>query len=277
MNIVPDSIDDRGLALGEAASAQTYARIAGVLFLLTILAGGFGEFYVPSKLIVAGDATGTAKNIVAFGSLFRMGFAAYLVEAACDISLSLILYALLRPVRKDLALLAAFFGLVSTAVFAGAELFYFAATHILGGADYLKTFSPGQLNTLALFSLKLYGLGGGIFMAFYGIAAILRGYLIFRSGYLPRALGVLLALGGAGFVGNNLALVLAPKYAFDVSSADESRGGIIDRVAAGERNRCFEMGSESATLPGSRFLSGRFPRVRNVHDRYASVISGTFA
>jgi len=215
MNSVTNANDDRRLAQARPASVQTYARIAGVLFLLSIVAGGFGEAYVPSKLIVSGDATATAKNINAFDSLFRLGFATYLIEAVCDIGLALILYVLLRPVRNDLALLAAFFGLVSTALFGVAELFYFAASLILGGAAYLKTFSPDQLNTLALLSLKLYGYGGGIFMVFYGVASVLRGYLIFRSGYLPKVLGALLALGGLGFVTRNFALVLAPAYASD--------------------------------------------------------------
>jgi len=105
---------------------------------------------------VSADATATAHNIQAFDSLFRMGFAGYLVEAMCDIALSLILYVLLRPVHKDLALLAAFFGLVSTASFAACELFYLAPSLILGSAGYLKTFAPDQLNTLALLSLKLF-------------------------------------------------------------------------------------------------------------------------
>jgi len=108
----------------ETTSIQTYARMAGLLFLLSMIGGGFGEFYVPTKLIVAGDATATANNIVAFNSLFRWGFAGYLLEAVCDISLAWIMYVLLRPVQKDIALLAAFFGLVSTAVFAVAELFF---------------------------------------------------------------------------------------------------------------------------------------------------------
>ena len=85
---------------------------------------------------------------------------------------------------------------------------------ILGGSDYLKTFSPEQLNTLALLSLKLYGYCGEIFMVFYGVASILFGYLMFRSGYLPKILGALLALAGFGFVTSNFALVLAPAYAF---------------------------------------------------------------
>ena len=158
-----------------AAPVRTYARIAGVLFLISLVAGGFGEFYVPSTLIVSGDAAATAKNIIASDSLFRIGFASYLVEAMCDIGLTLFLYLLLRPVREDLALLAAFFRLVSTAVFAVAELFYFAPLLILGGAASLKSFSPDQLNALALHSLRLYGHGAGIFMVFYGVPSILLG------------------------------------------------------------------------------------------------------
>ncbi len=194
-------------------SVQRYVKIAVVLLLLSFVAGGFGEAYVPSKLIVSGDATATANNIIASALLFRLSFVGYLVEAMCDIALALIFYVLLRPVHKDLALLAAFFGLVGTAIFGVAELFYFAAPHILGGAEYLNTFSPAQLNTLALLSLKLFGYGGGIFLVFYGMAWVLRGYLIFRSGYLPKFLGVLLTLGGLAFVARNLALVLAPAYA----------------------------------------------------------------
>lgn len=212
MNSVPNTNDHRRHS-PPATSVQTYARIAGVLFLLSIVAGGFGEFYVPSKLIVSGDAAATAKNIIAFNSLFRLSFAGYLVEAVCDIALAWIFYVLLRPVRRDLALLAAFFGLVSTATFAVAELFYFAASFILGGADYLKTFSPEQINSLAMLSLKFYGVGGGVFMVFYGVGWVIRGYLIFRSDYLPKALGALLALAGLGFITRNFALVLAPAFA----------------------------------------------------------------
>jgi Domain of unknown function (DUF4386) len=196
-----------------AARVQTYARIAGVLFLISALAGGFGEFFVPFQLIVSNDATATANNIMASEALFRMSFAAYLVEAVCDISLTLILYVLLRPVNRDLALLAVFFRLVGTAVFAVTELFYFAPLFILGGADYLKTFSPDQLNTLALLSLRMSVYGGGLFFVIGGVAYMIQGYLIVRSGFLPKVLGVLLALGGLGFVIRSFALALAPAYA----------------------------------------------------------------
>jgi hypothetical protein len=213
MTDVPITNEHRRPMHPRAPSVQTYARLAGVLFLISLVAGGFGEFFVPSKLIVSGDATATAHNIMASNALFRMGFAGYLVEAMCDVALTLILYVLLRPVHRDLALLAAFFRLVGTAVFGFAELFYFAPSLILGGADYLKTFSPDQLNTLALLSLRLYGYGGGIFMVFYGVPSMILGYLIFQSGYLPKLLGILLALSGLGFVTRNFVLVLAPGHA----------------------------------------------------------------
>ncbi|MBV9720157.1 MAG: DUF4386 domain-containing protein [Candidatus Eremiobacteraeota bacterium] len=199
-----------------AASISTYARIAGALLLVGFVAGGFGELFVPSKLIVPADATATAHNIMASESLFRMGFVGYLVEAVCDVSTTLLLYVLLRPVNKNLALLAAFFGLVGTATYAIAEFFYFAALQLLEGATYLRTFSPEQLNTLALLSLKLYGDGAEVFMAFGGVGSIIVGYLIFRSCYLPKTLGVLLALAGLGFITINVALVLAPAYASPV-------------------------------------------------------------
>jgi hypothetical protein len=155
-------------------TVQTYTRIAGVLMLLSIVAGGFGEAYVPSRLMVSGDAAATAQNLKALDFLFRLGFAGFLVESVCDTALSLILYVLLRRVNKDLALLAAFFGLIGTALFAVAELFYFAASLILKGGGYLQTFPPDQLNTLALLSLKLFGLGAAIFTVYYGMAWIVR-------------------------------------------------------------------------------------------------------
>src|SRR6267143_2619736 len=121
-------------------NVQRYARIAGGLFLLSIVAGGFGEAYVPSKLIVSGDAAATVANIKNFDFLYRLGFAAFLIESLCDITLALILYSLLKPVSKQLSLLAAFFGLIGTALFAFAELFYFAPVLMMRGAGYLQSF-----------------------------------------------------------------------------------------------------------------------------------------
>jgi Domain of unknown function (DUF4386) len=197
-------------------SLRTCARIAGVLLLLSAIGGGLGEAYIPMKLIVAGNAAATASNIRAADSLFRFGFAAYLVEGLCDVALAWIFYLLLRPVREDLALLAAFFGLVSTATFAVCELFYLAVSLVLKDAAYLQSFTPDQRNTLAVLLLKAYSLGGGAFMAFYGVASLIRAYLMFRSGYIPRFIGVILSIAGASFVVKTFTLVLAPAYSSDV-------------------------------------------------------------
>ena len=196
-----------------AVSLQTYARIAGVLFLVSIVGGGFGEFYAPSSLIVPGNAAATAHNVIASNLLFRLGFLGYLTEAVCDVGLTFVLYVLLRPVHAHLAKLAVLFRIMATATFAFGELFYFAPSLILGGDGYLKTFSPAQLQALTLLSLNVYGLAGGLFNVFYGIASMILGYLMVRSGYFPRVLGALLALGGLGFVTGNVLLVLTPGYA----------------------------------------------------------------
>lgn len=195
------------------APIQTYARVAGVLGLLSFAAGGFGEAYVPSVLVVAGDATETAKHIVASTWLFRLGFAAYLVEALCDVGLTWVLYVLLRPARREFALLAVLFRLISTAGFAMAQVLYFAASPIVGGSDYLKTFSPDQLNSLALLSIRVSGFGQSVFSMFYGVGSFFLGYLIIRSSFLPSVLGVLMVIGGLGFAARTFALVLAPAYA----------------------------------------------------------------
>lgn len=195
---------------------RRYANVVGVLLLLSLIGGGLGEAYIPGKIIVSGDASATARNISSSELQFRLGFAAYLVEGICDVTLALLFYFLLRPVRNDLSLLAAFFGLVAMITFAFAEFFYFAAMKLVQWAAVLRTFSPDQWNVAALISLRFYSLIGGLFMLFYGLAWIVRGYLIFRSQYLPQFLGILFVVAGVGFVSRNIAVVLAPHYASDL-------------------------------------------------------------
>lgn len=208
-------------------NVQRYARIGGALFLVSLVAGGLGEAYIPSRLIVSADPAATAANIRNFDFLYRLGFATFLAESLCDITLVLILYVLLKPVSRELSLLAAFFGLTGTALFAFAELFYFAPPLIMGGAGYLQTFSTDQINALVLLSLKFYGYAGMIFTAYYGMAWLVRAYLILRSGYLPKLLGVLMAIGGGGFVLRNFILIFAPAYASDLLLALMFPGGLI--------------------------------------------------
>jgi hypothetical protein len=196
-------------------SVKTYSRAVGVLLILSIVGGWFGEMYVPS-VIMTGDAAGTANQLRENEGLFRLGFAAYLVEAFSDVVLAWLFYVLLRPVHRELALLSAFFGLVSMSLFAVTQMFHFCAPMFLSGRKYLTAFSPDQLEAFASLFLSLYGRLSGLFMLFYGSGWILRGYLSFKSGYLPRFLGVLMVLAGAGFVAKNITKVLAPAYSWDV-------------------------------------------------------------
>jgi hypothetical protein len=192
---------------------KRYARVAGVLMIVSMIAGGFGEAYAPSKLIVSGDPAMTARNVVDHDWIFRLGFATYLIEALCDVALALIFYVLLKPVSDGVAMLAAFFGLIATATFGAAELFYFVPPVLLKNAAAMQGFSPQQLQSLTMLSLRIYGLGGMVFTAFYGAAWICRGYLMVRSTYIPKVLGILMMAGGAGFVLRNFLLVLAPAFA----------------------------------------------------------------
>jgi uncharacterized protein DUF4386 len=203
----------RGTADIGGVSVQTYARIAGVVFLIAVVAGGFGEAYAPSQLAVAGNAGATAHNVITHDVLFRLGFVAYLVEAITDVALTFLLYVLLRPVNANLAFLAVLFRIMATATFSFAELFYFAPSLILSGDGYLKTFSSDQLQSLTLLSFNIYSTGGNIFNMHYGIASLILGYLMFRSSYIPRVLGALWVLGGIGFVIATLLFIFASPIA----------------------------------------------------------------
>jgi len=192
---------------------QTCAKIAGVLFLLSFVAGGFGEAWVPMRLIVPGDAAATAKNLVASATMFRLGFVGYLIEAICDTGLTWVLYLLLRPVNRDLALLAVIFRVTSTTGFAMGEVLSFTALPVLGGSRYLQTFSTAQLESLAMLLLRTGSRAGEVFSMFYGFGSLILGYLVFRSGFLPRILGILLAISGLGFIASIFFTVLAPGFA----------------------------------------------------------------
>jgi len=196
-------------------SVKAYSRAVGIFLILTMFGGWFGEMYVPS-LIMTGDAATTASRLSLNDGLFRLGFAAYLVEAFSDVVLAWLLYVLLRPVHRDLALLSAFFGLVSMSLFAVTQMFYFSAPMFLIRSGYLTAFSPDQLNALAKAFLSLYVSLSGLFTLFYGTAWIIRGWLAFRSGYLPRFLGGLMIVAGLGFVAKNITQVLTPAYSSDL-------------------------------------------------------------
>ena len=184
----------------EEISPKTMARLIGVLLFITMAGGVFAQGLIAGRLIVSGDATTTANNILTHESLYRLGFAIYLIEMACQIAMTVLFYDLLKPVSKSASALAAAFGLIGCTIKTFARVFFFAPLLLLGGAHYLSIFDPKQLQALAFFSLRLNYTVETIAMVFFGLYALVKGYLVFRSTFLPRALGVLSVIGGLGWL-----------------------------------------------------------------------------
>jgi hypothetical protein len=193
-------------------SPQVYARIGGVLYLIVIAFGLFAEGFVNNKLIVSGDASATAQNIMASLLLWRIGVAANMIVPLCAVALLLVEYVLLRPVSKNLVLLAVFFNLVSLAVEAISKLFLLAVLSPLGSAEYLKAFEPRQLQALAYLALKSHDVAFDIALIFFGCTCIINGYLIFRSGYFPKLVGMLMQIAGACYLVACFAALFAPTF-----------------------------------------------------------------
>src|SRR5207245_5575262 len=195
------------------SSPKLCARIGGALYLIIIVIGLFGEAFVLDRLIVSGDAAVTAANIMSHESLWRFHIAAELFLLICAVALLLILYALLRPVSRDLALLAVFINLVSIGIEAATTMYLLQALFPLGNAGYLKAFTREQLYAMASLSLKSHSYGFSVSLIFFGCFCLIVGYLIFRSGYLPKTIGVLMQIAGLSYLTNSFALILSPAFA----------------------------------------------------------------
>ena len=181
------------------ASPRLKARIAGIFYLICGMAYSFADGTVRGKLVVAGDAAVTAHNILTHEPLYRLGFAAELVSAVCYITVTLLLYDMFRPVNRSVSLLAVFFSLTGCTIQALSTLFHLAPLVILGGEQYLSAFKVEQLQALALMFLNLRAQTSSVYMVFFGWYCLLIGYLIFRSTFLPRILGVFMAIAGLSY------------------------------------------------------------------------------
>jgi hypothetical protein len=192
---------------------QAYARIGGVLYLIIILAGASGEMFVRGSLVVSGNAAATATNILASRYLWRAGVAGDLVMHVCDLGLMLVFYVLLRPVNRNLALLAILFNLIQTSVLVANKLNLVLPLFLLADAAYLKAFTPEQLQALSYVAIRTHDYGFGFGLIFFGVVCLVVGYLIIRSSYLPAALGVMMQIAGVCYLINSFALVLYPPIA----------------------------------------------------------------
>jgi Domain of unknown function (DUF4386) len=187
-------------------SPRFRARITGVVYLLFFVTAVLGEFFTRQAGIsgiqpgVSGDAATTANTIMAHELLYRLGFALGLISTACYIAVTALFYQLFRPVSRSLSLIAMCFSLMGLAIATFGSLLQLAPLVVLGGSPYLSVFNVKQLQTLALMFLNLNAQVGYIALVFDGLFLFLIGYLIFRSTFLPRILGALVAFAGLGWL-----------------------------------------------------------------------------
>lgn len=194
-------------------SPRRLARMAGGLYLVNILLGFFAIGFVPASIFVAGDAAATAHNLQSNELLYRLGIAAHVILLSTNVPLAVIFYELFKVVNRRLSLLVVFFTLLGTAV-EGANLAnQFVPLTLLGNGPYSSALTPAQVQALAYAPLDLQGVGYAIYTAFFAFYGLTIGYLVFRSTFLPRVVGVLLAIGAASYLTFSFATIVSPGFA----------------------------------------------------------------
>jgi len=205
------------MSISKKMNPNRTARIAGFLYLMLVPLGIFGIMYVPSTLVVSGDAAATVSNIMAQESLFRLSIVSALLVQLINIAVVLVLYQLLKPVNKKHAALMVIFILVAASIAMLNELTQFAVLLLLSGADYLTVFPKDQLQALVLLLLDLHEQGINIASIFWGLWLFPMGYLIFKSNYIPKILGILLMIGCFGYLADFVILIFFPNFGVVIS------------------------------------------------------------
>jgi len=184
---------------------QVYARVGGVVYLMIIALGIVQEAFIRGRI--------TSANLKTMEMLWRTGIATELLLLILSVVLAVVLYALTKPVHRELALLALLFNVIATAVECAYSMQLVEALFPLGRSAYLSAFTPQQLQAMTALAMKAHAFGFGIALTMFGPYFLVTGYLTFKSGYLPKAIGVLYQIAGLAYVFNGFALVLAPQFA----------------------------------------------------------------
>lgn len=196
----------------EITPPKKTARIAGFLYLFIAVCGGFAFFAGYENLIVLGDATATANSILASEQIFRIGIIGDAITFLSEIVLTVLLYHLFNPVNKTYSLIAAYSRFAMTTMMGMNLLNKIVALHLLSGADYLTVFTSEQLHAFALFFLNAYGFVSLIWGIFFGLHLFIIGYLIFKSTYFPKTLGILFVFASFGYLTNGFGNFILPQY-----------------------------------------------------------------
>jgi hypothetical protein len=198
-------------------SAKRTARIAGLLYVLGAFTAPFSLLYLPQALIVPGDVTATANKIRASALLLRIGILCDLSTAIIFIFVALTLYRLLKDVDNQQAVLMVILWLVTVPITFINALNRLAALILVSGANFLSLFAPGQPDAMAILFLRLYSQGNNVNQIFWGLWLVPFGILVFKSGFIPRILGVLLVIAAFGYVAGSVTTLLSPHYGRIVS------------------------------------------------------------
>ena len=188
------------------------ARVIGALFVVLAVLGPFALLYVPGQIVVADDAAATAANLRDSAGLFRAGIAVEVVVMLVEIAMPVLLYLLLRPVSRAVALTAAFARFGEAVVIGVGLLASLLALRLVGEAGYLDAVDAGQRDALTLLALDSHGDGVFVGQIFFGFSLLLLGWLVFRAGFVPRIFGVLLAVAAVGYLADSVGHLLWSGY-----------------------------------------------------------------
>ncbi|MFC2088530.1 DUF4386 domain-containing protein [Calditrichota bacterium] len=194
------------------SSNQKISKLAGFGYLIIFITGIFSNFFVLENLIIPGDAATTANNIVGNDLLFRIGILSFILMVIFDVVLSWALYILLKPVNKNLSLLSGWFRLVNSTIFGIALIHLFNVLQILSGAEYLNAFNTNQFHAQVMLNFNLFNTTWLVGLAFFGLHLLILGYLIYKSGYIPKFMAIFLIVAAIGYLIDSFANFILPNY-----------------------------------------------------------------
>ena len=194
----------------KTGSVKRLARLAGLLYLIVAISGGFAELFVRQSLVVPDNASATASNIAGSAMLFRVGFVADLVNITVFLLLGFALYQLLKPVNQQIAATFVIFNAIAVAIMGANLLNHFAALIVASNPEYAAALGARSSEALVLFFAELHAQGYLIGGIFFGLWLLPLGYLVYRSGYFPRVLGIMLMVGCFGYLTDTFVSSLFP-------------------------------------------------------------------
>lgn len=216
-----------------SGSMRRTSVLAGIGYIVIFLTGILANFFILEELLVPDDAQATMSNIIHNITRFRFGILLFIIMVVCDVLLTWALYILLRPLQKNLSLFAAWFRLANCVMFGVAVAHLLAVPELVSGRAYLAVFSPEQLAAQVMGSLQLFNVTWLIGLVFFGVHLLALGYIIIRSGVIPKTVGVLLVIAAVGYLVDSCAHFMMPDYSAyqDIFTAVVVLPGVVGELS----------------------------------------------